>query len=149
VAREYRSGDLHGFTLAFAATDDGAVSPAVAAEGRARGIWVNAADDPASCDFLLPGVVRRGPLVVAVSTGGASPALTRAVRRELDAYFAADYAVLAQMVADVRRELRALGRRPSGDAWSRALDPDLRGLIAEGRCEDARRRLLERLVNPT
>src|SRR5205085_1860672 len=70
--RAYRDGDLAGFALVFVATGDAGVNAAVAAEGRRRGVWVNAADDPAHCDFILPAIVRRGSLAVAVSTGGAS-----------------------------------------------------------------------------
>ena len=60
IARTYSPGDLAGATLAFAATDDATVTPALAREARERGVWLNAADDPAHCDFILPGVVRRG-----------------------------------------------------------------------------------------
>lgn len=149
VAREYRAGDLVGMALAFAATDDGVVNGAVADEGRERGVWVNAADDPAHCDLFLPAVVRRGPLMVAVSTGGTSPALARAIRRELEAYFSEDYAVLAEIVAEVRRDVRRCGRRPSAEAWARGLGPDLRRLIVDGRPEDARRYLVEQLGSST
>lgn len=145
VARMYRLGDLDGYALAFAATDEGAVNGAVAGEGRAAGVWVNAADDPAHCDFILPSVLRRGDLVVAVATGGASPALSRAVREELEAYFTEDYAVLVEVVAEVRRELRERARVPHAEAWRRALDGDLRRLIAEGRREEAKGWLLWRL----
>jgi siroheme synthase-like protein len=148
VGREYRPGDLAGMTLAFAATDDGAVNGAVAAEGRGRGVWVNAADDAAHCDLFLPAVVRRGPLLIAVSTGGSSPALARAVRKELDEYLSQDYAVLAEIVAEVRRDVRQRGARPSAEAWARGLSPRLRGLIAEGRPEEARRYLLDQLGRP-
>ena len=72
-ARAYRDGDLAGAALAFAATGDVAVNAAVAAEGGRRGVWVNAADDPAHCDFILPSVVRRGALAVAVSTAAPAP----------------------------------------------------------------------------
>jgi precorrin-2 dehydrogenase/sirohydrochlorin ferrochelatase len=145
VGRDYAPGDLAGYQLAFVATDDGLVSPAVAREGRERGVWVNAADDPARCDFILPAVVRRGALVVAVSTGGASPALTRAIRDELEAYFTGDYAALADIVAEVRRELKEGERPPDAEGWRRALDADLRRLVAEGRREEAKAHLLERL----
>ncbi len=145
VGRDYAPGDLAGYQLAFVATDDGLVSPAVAREGQAGGVWVNAADDPAWCDFILPAVVRRGALVVAVSTGGASPALTRAIRDELEAYFTADYAALAEVVAEVRRELKEGERPPDAEGWRRALDADLRRLVAEGRREEAKAHLLERL----
>src|SRR5204863_111432 len=62
--RGYRDGDLAGFDLALAATDAGDVNAALAREGRARGVWVNAADDPANCTFILPALVRRGDVVV-------------------------------------------------------------------------------------
>ena len=58
-SRAYRAGDLVGHQVAFVGTDDPGVSGAVADEGRARGIWVNAADEPARCDFILPSVIRR------------------------------------------------------------------------------------------
>ena len=102
-------------------------------------------DDTARCDFILPAVVRRVELVVAVSTGGASPALTRAIREDLEAYFTEDYAALAEVVAEVRRELRQRARVPDGAAWRRALDADLRRLVAEGKREEAKAHLLERL----
>jgi siroheme synthase-like protein len=108
-------------------------------------VWVNAADDPARCDFILPAVLRRGDLTVAISTGGASPALTRALREELDAYLTEDYAALAQLVSEVRRDLRARCRSPEAAAWKRALDGDLGVPVAAGRRDEARRHLLERL----
>lgn len=146
VARMYRPGDLDEYALAFAATDEGEVNAAVAQDGRARGVWVNAADDPVHCDFILPSVLRRGDLVVAVATGGASPALSRGVREELEAYFTEDYAVLAEVVAEVRRQLKERARVPDWEAWRRALDGDLRRLIAEGRREEAKAQLLRRLT---
>jgi siroheme synthase-like protein len=145
-AREYCAEDLEGQQLVFAATDRRAVTETVAAEARRRGVWVNAADDPIYCDFLLPSVLRRGRLVVAVSTGGASPALAARVRRDLERHLAPEYAELVELAAEVRAELRAASRRPSGPAWRNALDGELIALLAEGRREDARLRLLERLA---
>ncbi|OLC15492.1 MAG: hypothetical protein AUH29_07710 [Candidatus Rokubacteria bacterium 13_1_40CM_69_27] len=144
-ARPYQPGDLACFALGFVATGDERVNAAVAREGRRRGMWVNAADDPAHCDFILPAVLRRGDLTVAVATGGTSPALARAVREELEVYLTDDYAGLAEIVGDVRRELRARQRSPDAETWHQALRPDLRALVAEGRRDEARRRLLERL----
>ncbi len=145
VAREYRRGDLAGHRLVFIATDRDKVSEAVVREGRERGIWVNSADDPARCDFILPAVVRRGLLTVAVSSGGSSPALTRAIREELEGYFTKDYAGLARIAAAARQELRRRGEAASADAWSRALNGDLRRLVAAGREREAKARLLEGL----
>ena len=106
---------------------------------------MNAADDPVYCDFLLPSVLRRGRLQVAVSTGGASPALAARVRRDLESYFTPEYEGLVELAAEVRRELRAGGRRADGAIWREALDADLRRLLAEGRRGDAKARLLDRL----
>ena len=143
--RAYREGDLAGAELAFVATDAGEVNAAVAAEARERGIWLNAADDPARCTFILPALVRRGDLTVAVATGGSSPALARAIRAELETYLTDDYATLASIAAEARRELRAAGRPVTAEAWQRALGPEVRRLIVERGRDDAKHRLLELL----
>ena len=144
-AREYRDGDLDGADLAFVATDAGEVNAAVAREARARGVWINAADDPARCTFILPALVRRGDLTVAIATGGSSPALARAIREELETYLTDDYATLAAIAAEARREVRAAGRPVTADAWRRALGPEVRRLIVERGRDDAKQRLLELL----
>lgn len=144
-AREYREGDLEGFDLCFAATDDGAVNADVAAEARRRRVWLNAADDPAHCDFILPAVIRRGEVVIAVSTGGASPALARRLRQELTAFLDQDYAPLAALLREARREVRARKLSVDAETWQQAIDARLRALIAQGRTEEARRHLLDRL----
>jgi siroheme synthase-like protein len=144
-ARVYRRGDVRGFVLAFAATGDTAVNAAVCHDSRRHGVWVNAADDPAHCDFILPSVLRRGELTVAVATGGTAPALARALRGDLQRRLGHDYAVLAGVMAEVRRELRARGQAPDASTWRRALDVPLRRLAARGRRPEARRRLLARL----
>jgi precorrin-2 dehydrogenase / sirohydrochlorin ferrochelatase len=142
---EYGADDLDGQQLVFSATDRREVTEAVAAEARRRGLWVNAADDPAFCDFLLPSVLRRGRLVVAVSTGGASPALAARVRRDLEAYFAPEYEELVELAAEVRAELRSHAHRPGAAVWRGAFDRDLVDLLAEGRRGEAKARLLDRL----
>lgn len=109
--REYMASDCDGQHLAFSATDSRAVTGAVAADARRRGVWVNAAADPRSCDFLLPSVLRRGRLQVAVSTGGASPALAARVRRDLESHFTPEFEDLVELAAKVRHELRATARR--------------------------------------
>lgn len=146
IARSYQEGDLLGYHLVFAATDDGAANAAIAREGRERGVWVNAADDPAYCNFILPAVVQRGALSVAIATGGTSPALTRAVREELQEYFTADYSLLATVAAEVRLQLRTDKRTVPGTRWVQALrNEDFRDLIRAGFREDATNWLLEKL----
>jgi len=143
--REYVDGDLVGFALVLVATDDRSVNRQVAAEARERSVWVNCADDPERCDFILPSVLRRGPLTVTVSTGGASPTVARLVREELEGVLPADYAVLTELVAEVRRALRERGIAPDAGRWRQALDAELRRLVAAGRPAEARDRLRERL----
>jgi precorrin-2 dehydrogenase len=143
--RGYREGDLESADLAFVATGAGEVNEAVAREARKRGVWINAADDPARCTFILPALVRRGDLTVAVATGGSCPALARAIREELEAYLTEDYATLAAIAAEARREVRAAGRPVTADAWRRALGPEVRRLIVERGRDDAKHRLLELL----
>src|SRR5207245_2325822 len=123
----------------------GDVNAAVARGARERGLWINAADDPARCTFILPALVRRGDLTVAVATGGSSPALARAIREELETYLTDDYTTLASIAAEARRELRAAGRPVTADAWRRALGPEVRRLIVERGRDDAKHRLLELL----
>ena len=118
----------------------------MAHEGRARGVWVNAADDPAHCDAILPAVIRRGAITIAVGTGGASPALARAVRERVELALPEAYGALAEIAGRVRRELRAAGQRVSADAWQDALREGLRPLLEGGGREEAARRVRARLV---
>lgn len=83
LLRPFRRGDLEGYRLVFSATGDPLATAAVAAEARRVDAWLNAADEPASCDFTLPSVGRHGLFTVAVSTGGAAPAVAARVRRRL------------------------------------------------------------------
>ncbi len=146
VRRAYQVSDLAGQSLAFVATDDGVVNAEVARDARAAGVLINAADDLAHCDFILPAMLRRGELTVTVSTGGASPALSRMVRDELDAYLAReDYAALVSVTAHARCTLRAQGVRAPWERWRNALGPELRGLVTAGRLGEARERLMERI----
>ena len=145
VSRGYEPGDLDGAALALSATDDGAVTPAVARAARERRVWMNAADDPQHCSFILPGLVRRGVLTVAVGSGGASPALTRALREHRDGALGPEWAALGELAARARLDLRAAGRAGGAPAGRRALAADVRELLAAGRVDDARDELRARL----
>ena len=144
-AREYHDGDLEGYEVCMSATDDGAVNAAVAAEGKRRRVWVNAADDPANCDFILPAVIRQGQVVVAASTGGASPALARRLREELTDFLSEDYAPLAELLNDVRSDLRRRSISVDAEVWNAAIDGRLRALLVQRQPEAAREHLLQRL----
>ena len=143
--REYREGDVEGYEVVMVATDDGAVNAEVSAEGKRRRVWVNAADDPANCDFILPAVIRKGSITVAASTGGGSPALARRLREELEAYLTEEMPALAELLKEVRAELRSRGVLPDAEVWQRAIDEDLRVLLAQRKYRQAKTRLLEAL----
>jgi siroheme synthase-like protein len=143
--REYRDGDMQGFDFVMVATDDGKVNAEISAEGRRRKIWVNSADDPRNCDFILPAVVRQGQIVLAASTGGASPALARRLREELSDYLTEDFGPLADLLAEVRTELRKKGAMPDAETWQRAIDGQLRALLAQRRWGQAKARLIRAL----
>lgn len=145
VHREYREGDLEGFEMCVVATDDGAVNNQAAAEGKRRRVWVNATDDPANCDFILPSVIRRGAITLAASTGGMSPAMARRLREELEAYLTDEMPALAELLSEVRGDLRSRGIALEPEVWQEAIDEDLRVLLAQRKYRQAKARLLESL----
>ena len=148
IERDYEPGDLEGYALAFVATDDRAVNATVAAEGKERRVWVNAVDDPPYCDFIMPGIAQQGDLIVAVSTSGTSPAMARKMREEIETFLTEDYALMLELAAEVRAELREKGMLVDSEVWNKALDNDLRRLLAEGKRAEAKERLLRSLSVP-
>ena len=109
VSAPYEAGDLDGVRLVVTATGVEAVDAAVAADARASGIWVNAADQPVDCDFILPAIARQGPVSVAVSTDGTSPALAVRFRDRIAT-------LLTPELADIggRPRRRAIGHQGVG-----------------------------------
>jgi precorrin-2 dehydrogenase/sirohydrochlorin ferrochelatase len=103
--RQYASGDVRGFFLAFAATDDEQAQRQLAQDARAAGVLLNVADRPELCDFIVPAVMEQGDLVIATSTGGASPALAKRIRRELQASFGPEYAEALRLLQRLREHL--------------------------------------------
>jgi siroheme synthase-like protein len=140
-ARPYRRGDLAGYRLVIAATDDREVNHAIFEEAEAAGVWVNTADDPAACSFTLPSVIRRGPIMVTVATGGRSPALAAWLRDRLDDQLGPEYEVLVDLLAAAREDMQASGRSTERADWRTMLDSDMLGLIRSGRTDLARERL--------
>lgn len=101
-AREYRAQDLDGCLIAIAATSDAELNIRVFDDAERRTMLVNVVDVPRLCNFILPAIVRTGPLAVAISTAGASPALAKRMKREIAQLFGEPYAELAVMLNDVR-----------------------------------------------
>ena len=134
LRRDYRPGDLAGSWLAFAATGVPEVQDQVATDAERERIWVNAVDEPARCSFITPAVVERGPIAIAVSTGGASPALAGAIRRDLDAWLGQEYEQAVRLLGELR------DRHEPGEERQRAfLSLIDRGLVAALREGDGER----------
>jgi siroheme synthase-like protein len=100
--REYRAVDLEGTFMVIAATDDTDVNIAVYEDAERRAMLVNVVDVPPLCNFILPAIIRTGPLAIAISTAGASPALAKRIRDEIAAEYGEPYARLAVLLNDVR-----------------------------------------------
>jgi glutamyl-tRNA reductase len=139
--RPYEATDIAGHRLVFAATSDPAVNRSVHDDAEAAGVWVNSADDPANCTFMLPAVARRGPLSIAVSTSGRSPALATWLRRRYEAELGPEYEILADLLSSERAALRAAGRSTEGLDWQSALDAGMLDLIRAGEVQVARERM--------
>ena len=100
--RRYEPADLDGSFLVIAATSDSEVNIGVHEDAEARAMLVNVVDVPPLCNFILPAIVRSGPLAIAISTAGASPALAKRMKREIAEQFGEDYARLAVILNDAR-----------------------------------------------
>lgn len=101
--RPYRAGDLNGASLAIASTDSEAVNRAVFADAQKAGMPVNVVDVPELCSFIVPSVVERGDLVIAISTSGKSPAMAKRIRRDLEERFGPEYEAMLALMGEVRQ----------------------------------------------
>ena len=102
IRRDYEAGDLERTFIAIAATDDTDTNIRVYEDAERRAMLVNIVDVPPLCNFILPAIVRTGPLAIAISTAGASPALAKRIKRQIAEEFGAEYARLAIMLNEVR-----------------------------------------------
>lgn len=105
IKRKYRKGDLKGAFLAVSASDSRPANEAVYEEAVERGILVNVVDDPLHCNFIVPSVVDRGSLLIAISTSGKSPSLARSIRLELEKTVGEEYGTFVEILGRVRNKL--------------------------------------------
>mgnify|MGYP001577040122 FL=1 len=101
----YKTGDLKGFFLAYSATNDPLVNKAVFKEAKKQGILLNVVDVPELCNFIVPSVVERGDLLIAISTSGKSPAMAKKIREKLEKEFGREYAVFLDIMGKVREKV--------------------------------------------
>jgi siroheme synthase-like protein len=139
-ARAYAPEDLDGCFLVIAATNLDAVNRMVWQDAEARNLLCNVVDVPPLCNFIVPSIVRRGELALAISTGGASPVVAKHIRRELEVAYGPEWEALVDLLRDVRDELKV--RYPDmpsrRDAVERLMDTDVIRRLAEGDEEGAR-----------
>jgi precorrin-2 dehydrogenase/sirohydrochlorin ferrochelatase len=123
IAAQY-SGDLiDGAALIIGATDDEKTNARISNDARSKGIPVNIVDDPQKCDFILPALVQRGDLAMAIGTAGKSPALARHLREELEAKYGEEYKILLDILGKLR--VKMVKNEGIGKDW-------FESLLAEG-----------------
>ena len=152
--RLYRGGDLEGAFIAIVAdTSDDAVNHAVSEEAHQRNVPLNVADVTDLCTWITPSVARRGEVIVATSTGGASPALARRFREILNGtsrtpsrHELMDFADLAPLLSDARKQLLDKGIRLNLDHWQACLTDELIDLVQAGQIEQAKQVLMDSLL---
>jgi siroheme synthase-like protein len=146
VGRCYRHGDLHGAFLAIAATGDTSVNTKIEQEAEQIGVPVNIVDNKELSSFLVPSFLRRGDVTIAVSTAGRSPALARRIRTRLEKDIGVEYAALAEIVDEVRSEIKKKGIEIGAEDWQSAMDVDsMIELLKKGEREKAKNLLLKNL----
>lgn len=109
LGEEFSETFVDGVFVVFAATDDASLNRRVSRTAQQRSLLVNAVDQPADCNFIVPSVLSRGDLVIAVSTSGKSPAFARKVRVELEQSFGEEYGLFLNLMGNLRKEILRLG----------------------------------------
>jgi precorrin-2 dehydrogenase/sirohydrochlorin ferrochelatase len=122
VKRKYEQNDLAGAYIVFSATNDSKVNNEVFREAEERGILINAVDDPPNCSFYIPSFVRKGDLLIALSTTGASPAMAARLRREIEKHIPEDIDIILEKLKTARTLLKE-------DVYFDSLDSSGRGTI--------------------
>ncbi|TMF67427.1 MAG: bifunctional precorrin-2 dehydrogenase/sirohydrochlorin ferrochelatase, partial [Chloroflexi bacterium] len=131
ASKDYRRGDLAGARLVFDASDDPAVNRESWAEAEAAGILINVVDRPAQCRFIAPAIVRRDPLLIAISTEGQSPFLASTLRARLERWLGREWGPFTALIGRTRRELRELGIpiQQQTKIYKRLLASDIRKML--------------------
>ena len=141
--REFADSDIAGKVLVIAGTDQRAVNRQVSELARQQNIPVNVVDQPDLCSFIMPSIIDRSPVQVAVSTGGHSPVLARLLRARLESYVPASYGRLAKLVESFRGQVKQRFSRVEQrrQFWENALQGEIAELLFAGRDESAREQL--------
>ena len=146
--REYQAGDMEGAFLSIAATNDRQVNHEIFQEAERLGVLINVVDDPEQGTFIAPAVVRRGQVTLAISTGGASPALARKLREALTEDAVLEWADLARVLSLARKVVKKRGLTVDPQRWQCCITTELLQLAQSGHEDQALSSLLSRLTDP-
>jgi len=129
---QFNERHLEGMFLVIAATDDAGLNRRVSVSAQARGLLVNAVDQPEDCTFIVPSIIRRGDLQVAISTSGKSPALARKIREEMELRFGEEYEKLLLIMGNIREMIltRGLPQEQNKRIFKQIIDSDMLEAIA-------------------
>ncbi len=133
LGREYKREHLKGAVLVFICTDDPELNSRASLDAKNEGIWVNVADQPALCSFILPATVSRGDLTITVSTGGSSPALAARIRARLEQEYGPEYERFLDLMRLIRARIMEQGRpaRENREIFRRLVDSGLFETLAQ------------------
>jgi precorrin-2 dehydrogenase/sirohydrochlorin ferrochelatase len=147
--RAYRPSDLNGIFLLIGATNDERLNQRLSMDAEKRNMLCNIADRPAACNFILPSIVQRGDLTVAISTSGKSPAFAKKLRKDLEAQFDGSYAVLLDLMGAIRNRLLVEAHAPEQHKpiFNRIIHSNILGMIKE-RNVDAIDSVLMNILGP-
>ena len=144
--RKYQEGDLQGAFLAIAATNDRVVNQEIFEEAEKQGILLNAVDDMPRCSFIAPSIVEKGPVTVAISTGGASPALARKLREKMEVSSALDWADATSVLSKARQVIKDKQIAVDPQRWQCCMTDELLTMIQAGHENEALDLLMDLLL---
>ena len=135
--RPFRFSDLAGMFLVCSATDDQELNRQIHAKAEDLGMLCNVADRPEVCNFILPSIVNRGDLIIAISTSGQSPAFAKKLRKDLAKVFGNEYAEFLKLMGAVRKKLLSRDHRPEAHKhlFEQLINGDLVAMIKEHQYE--------------
>lgn len=144
--RKYQEGDLQGAFLVIAATNDRVVNQEIFEEAEKQGILLNAVDDMPRCSFIAPSIVEKGPVTVAISTGGASPALARKLRENMEVSSALDWADATGVLSKARQIIKDKQIAVDPQRWQCCMTDELLTMIQAGHENEALDLLMDLLL---
>ncbi len=144
--RKYQEGDLQGAFLVIAATNDRVVNQEIFEEAEKQDILLNAVDDMPRCSFIAPSIVEKGPVTVAISTGGASPALARKLRENMEVSSALDWADATGVLSKARQIIKDKQIAVDPQRWQCCMTDELLTMIQAGHENEALDLLMDLLL---